>query len=218
MRIDKVDGEKGGSRFEYFTMTEEEGRRKDSDPLYWPDRRGDMNPSTAFACDLRYPKFPRNTHFVEGMRMCIPPGTVEEVKNYGPRFGRQFRDRCAMHACNNAAHAAGRSDLTLSVDEMISGAAELSRREDALGADGAENHRLLMGNWMADAIPLAARLKFGDHRCVVRLESIGQPTRYPSQRTLGYVMSGPGNTHFAALSPQDGGVGIPYSIRYRPIR
>ena len=116
-------GKKGALGIEYFRLTEEEeeGRRQDSDPLYWPDRWRDMTPSTAFACDLRYPKFQGSTHFVVGLRMCLPTGTVKEVRDYGPRFERQFRDRCAMHAFNNAVHAAGRPDLTLSVDEMIAG-------------------------------------------------------------------------------------------------
>ena len=167
-----------------------------------------MSPAIAFACDLRYPKFQENAHFAESLRMCIPPGSVAEVKNYGLPFERQLRDHCAMHAFNNAVHAAGRSDLTLSVDEMISGAAEMSRREEALGAGGAETHSFLMGNWMADAIPLAARLKYGDHRRVAGRESLGRTTRYPSKRTLRYAMSEPGNTHFFAISPRDGGASI----------
>ena len=80
--------------------------------------------------------------------------------------------------------------------------------DSALGAQGSESHRFIEGYWMAEAIPIAARLKFGDHRCAVRRDSIDRPTRYPSHRTLGYVMVEPGNTHFFALSPQDGGVSI----------
>ena len=120
-----------------------------------------------------------------------------------------------MRALNNAVHAAGRSDLTLSVDEMVSGAAELSRRENSLGAGWAEAHRLLMGNWMAGAIPLAVQLKFGDHRCVGRRESLDRTTRYTSQRALGYVISEQGNTHFFAppirMAARVSSYSIPYS-------